>query len=161
MKANYNRKQVDVNALVTSFNKINILLYNQTFGRKYRACQSYIELINQLAKDFDERYEGYGHEKALAESLKKQGITIRLASYPLPLYQAYREVIRFYLNLTAKALLRRRVTREEIENYIKNFQKILASKNWTEGKAVRELDEMLLKNVNLIFVNGIIEECEV
>ena len=161
MKANYSRKQVDVNALVTSFNKINILLYNQTFDRKHRACQSYIELINKFAKDFDERYEGYGHEKALAESLKKQGITIRLASYTLPLYQTYREVIRFYLNLTAKALLRRRATREEIENYIKNFQKILASKNWTEGKAVRELDEMLLKNVNSIFVNGSIEACEV
>lgn len=156
MKANYTPKQATVQSLVMSLDKLNMLLYNRCFGCKTKACVTLVKLINQIAADYDEYYEGYGHEKALAESLEKKDISIRLISFPNELYRKYREVIRFYLNLTAKALLERNHSKQEVKNYLREFQAVLAKKNWTEGKAVRELDEMLLKNINTALINGVI-----
>lgn len=161
MKANYNRDFVTVRALIISLSKINMLLYNQQFKKQQRACVSFAELIDEYADDYNTRYEGYGHEKALAESLKKKGISIRLVSLPFPIYQKNRERIRFYLGLTAKALLRRGYSKREIQIYIREFQTILARRDWTVGKARTELDEMLLKNINIVYVDGKIEEGEV
>lgn len=161
MKANYNRDYVKVHALITTLNKINMLLYHQQFGKGCTACLNFIKLVDKYAGDYNDQYEGFGHETALAESLKKQGIVIRLFCLTDQFYQANRERIRFYLGLTAKALLRRRHSKQEVKIYIQEFQTLLARKNWTEGKAVRELDDMLLKELNAIYANGAIERCEV
>ena len=161
MKANYNRDYINVHALITTLNKINMVLYHQQFGKGQTACFNFVKLVDEYAGDYNDQYEGYGHETALAESLKKQGIVIRLSCLTNDFFQANRERIRFYLGLTAKALLRRRHSRQEVKIYIREFQTLLARKNWTKGKAALELNEMLLKELNVVYANGAIERCEV
>lgn len=161
MKANYSRDYVKVHVLITTLNKINMLLYHQQFGKGCTACLNFIKLVDKYAGDYNDQYEGFGHETALAESLKKQGIVIRLSCLTAEFYQANRERIRFYLGLTAKALLRRRHTRQEVKIYIREFQTLLARKNWVFGKAAQELNDMLLKELNVVYANGAIERCEV
>ena len=115
MKANYTRDQVTVKALIMALNKINMLLYSQSFNKQQRACIGFIQLIDKYACEYNDRYEGFAHETALAESLKKQGIVIRLACLTEQVYQNNRERIRFYLGLTAKALLQRRKSVREVK----------------------------------------------
>ena len=118
MKANYTRDRVTVQALITALNKINMLLYSQSFNKQQRACVGFIKLIDKYACEYNDRYEGFAHETALAESLKKQGIVIRLSCLTEQVYKNNRERIRFYLGLTAKALLQRRKSVREVKIYI-------------------------------------------
>lgn len=161
MKANYNREYVMVHELISTLNKINMVLYHQHFGKEQTACFNFVRLVDEYADEYNRRYEGYGHETALFESLKKQGIVIRLSCLTNDFFQANRERIRFYLGLTAKALLRRKHSKQEVKIYIREFQTLLARKNWVVGKAAQELSEMLLKNINVVYANGAIERCEV
>ena len=123
MKANYTRDQVTVKALIMALNKINMLLYSESFNKQQRACVGFIKLIDKYACEYNDRYEGFAHETALAESLKKQGIVIRLACLSEQVYQNNRERIRFYLGLTAKALLQRRKSVREVKIYLNALQK--------------------------------------
>ena len=161
MKANYTRDQVTVQALITALNKINMLLYSESFNKQQRACVGFIKLIDKYACEYNDRYEGFAHETALAESLKKQGIIIRLSCLSEQVYKNNRERIRFYLGLTAKALLQRRKSVREVKIYLNALQKLIARCDWTTSKASRELDEMLLSSLNLIYSDGVAENCEV
>ncbi len=161
MKANYTRDQVTVKALITALNKINMLLYSQSYNKQQRACVGFIQLIDKYACEYNDRYEGFAHETALAESLKKQGIVIRLSCLTEQVYQNNRERIRFYLGLTAKALLQRRKSVREVKIYLNALQKLISRCDWTTGKAGRELDEMLLSDLNVVYSDGKAENCEV
>ena len=161
MKANYTRDQVTVKALIMALNKINMLLYSQSFNKQQRACVGFIKLIDKYACEYNDRYEGFAHETALAESLKKQGIIIRLSCLTEQVYKNNRERIRFYLGLTAKALLQRRKSVREVKIYLNALQKLIARCDWTTSKASRELDEMLLSNLNVVYSDGRAENCEV
>ena len=161
MKANYTRDQVTVKALIMALNKINMLLYSEFFNKQQRACISFTKLIDKYACEYNDKYEGFAHETALAESLKKQGIVIRLSCLTEQVYKNNRERIRFYLGLTAKALLQRRKSVREVKIYLNALQKLIARCDWTTGKASRELDEMLLSSLNLIYSDGVAENCEV
>ena len=161
MKANYTRDQVTVKALITALNKINMLLYSESFNKQQRACAGFIKLIDKYACEYNDRYEGFAHETALAESLKKQGIIIRLSCLTEQVYKNNRERIRFYLGLTAKALLQRRKSVREVKIYLNALQKLIARCDWTTSKASRELDEMLLSELNVVYSDGRAENCEV
>lgn len=161
MKANYTRDQVTVKALIMALNKINMLLYSESYNKQQRACISFIKLIDKYACEYNDRYEGFAHETALAESLKKQGIIIRLSCLSEPVYKNNRERIRFYLGLTAKALLQRRKSVREVKIYLNALQKLIARCDWTTSKASRELDEMLLSELNVVYSDGRAENCEV
>lgn len=161
MKANYTRDQVTVKALIMALNKINMLLYSQSYNKQQRACVGFIKLIDKYACEYNDRYEGFAHETALAESLKKQGIVIRLSCLTEQVYRNNRERIRFYLGLTAKALLQRRKSVREVKIYLNALQKLISRCDWTTGKASRELDEMLLSNLNVVYSDGKAENCEV
>lgn len=161
MKANYNRDYVKVHVLITTLNKINMVLYHQQFGKGCTACLNFIKLVDKYAGDYNDQYEGFGHETALAESLKKQGIVIRLSCLTDEFYQANRERIRFYFGVTAKALLRRKHSKQEVKSYIQEFQMLLVGKSWVFGKAAQELNDILLKELNVVYANGVIERCEV
>ena len=76
-------------------------------------------------------------------------------------YQNNRERIRIYLGLTAKALLQRRKSVREVKIYLNSLQKLIARCDWTTGKASRELDEMLLSELNVVYSDGRAENCEV
>lgn len=161
MKANYTRDQVTVKALIMALNKINMLLYSEFFNKQQRACISFTKLIDKYACEYNDRYEGFAHETALAESLKKQGIVIRLSCLSEQVYKNNRERIRFYLGLTAKALLQRRKSVREVKIYLNALQKLIARCDWTTSKASRELDEMLLSELNVVYSDGRAENCEV
>ena len=161
MKANYTRDQVTVKALIMALNKINMLLYSESYNKQQRACVGFIQLIDKYACEYNDRYEGFAHETALAESLKKQGIVIRLSCLTEQVYKNNRERIRFYLGLTAKALLQRRKSVREVKIYLNALQKLISRCDWTTGKASRELDEMLLSNLNVVYSDGKAENCEV
>ena len=161
MKANYTRDQVTVKALIMALNKINMLLYSESFNKQQRACVGFIQLIDKYACEYNDRYEGFAHETALAESLKKQGIIIRLSCLTEQVYKNNRERIRFYLGLTAKALLQRRKSVREVKIYLNALQKLIGRCDWTTSKASRELDEMLLSNLNVVYSDGKAENCEV
>ena len=160
MKANYTRDQVTVKALIMALNKINMLLYSESYNKQQRACVGFIKLIDKYACEYNDKYEGFAHETALAESLKKQGIIIRLSCLTEQVYKNNRERIRFYLGLTAKALLQRRKSVREVKIYLNALQKLIARCDWTTGKASRELDEMLLSELNVVYSDGRAENCE-
>ena len=72
MKANYTRDQVTVKALITALNKINMLLYSESFNKQQRACVSFTKLIDKYACEYNDKY--------INKRKKRIDLNVRVAS---------------------------------------------------------------------------------
>lgn len=155
MKANYTRDKASIRTLILTLTKLNILTYAEFFSVKARAAGNFAVGIEKLCGEYMNDYAGYGHDLALAKSLEKAGIKVNTKGLTMyPVYRTNRDRIVFYLNLTAKELLKKRKTKAKVIEYMTVFVKRLLECQWTNGKNRALLDSMLREKVNIEVVDG-------
>ena len=155
MKANYTRDSASIRTLILTLTKLNMLTYAEYFSCKARAAGSFARDIEKNCNDYFTRYEGFGHDFALAESLEKEGISIKVKGLgAFPVYRANRDRIVFYLNLTAKTLLKRGKTKAQVKGFLKAFLSQLLTCQWTDGVNRIRLDKELLEKTNIVVADG-------
>ena len=155
MRANYTRDSASIKTLILTLTKLNMLTYAEYFSCKARAAGSFARDIEKNCNDYFTRYEGFGHDFALAESLEKEGISIEVKGLgAFPVYRANRDRIVFYLNLTAKTLLRRGKPKAQVKGFLKAFLSQLLTCQWTDGVNRIRLDKELLEKTNIVVADG-------
>lgn len=155
MRANYTRDSASIRTLILTLTKLNMLTYAEYFSCKARAAGNFARDIEKNCNDYFTRYEGFGHDLALAESLEKEGISIEVKGLgAFPVYRANRDRIVFYLNLTAKTLLRRGKTKAQVKGFLKAFLLQLLTCQWTDGVNRIRLDKELLEKTNIVVADG-------
>ena len=156
MRANYTRDSASIRTLILTLTKLNMLTYAEYFSCKARAAGNFARDIEKNCNDYFTRYEGFGHDLALAESLKKEGISIEVKGLSaFPVYRANRDRIVFYLNLTARTLLRKRKTKAQVKGFLEAFLSQLLTCQWTDGLNRIRLDRLLFEKLGIIvYDNG-------
>ncbi len=151
MRANYTRDSASIRTLILTLTKLNMLTYAEYFSCKARAAGNFARDIEKNCNDYFTRYEGFGHDFALAQSLEKEGITIEAKGLgAFPVYRANRDRIIFYLNLTARTLLRKGKTKAQVKGFLKAFLSQLLTCQWTDGVNRIRLDKLLFEKLNII-----------
>lgn len=153
MKANYTTDKAGTRTLIETLAKLNILHYAEYFNCKAKAAHNFSLGLEKNCKEYLTDYAGYGHDYAVARDAEKSGISVDLKPVIcFPVYWTNLNRIKFYLNLTAVYLLDKGKSKASVQRYIDSYVAKLSEKQWTDGKARKELDRELSEKLNVRIV---------